>query len=165
MIVTSHYDEVRPFTDNQIKLVETFADQAVIAIENVRLFQELTEALEQQTATSEILGVIASSPTEIQPVMDTIAENAAQVCGAERRGHYGWSRKMFCAQRPITDRCRMLRRKDLSTANRPAVEPCWTVRSSTFHDMGSVVQTEYPAVYDTYLSNRARDTARRAADA
>ena len=75
--------EVRPFTEKQIKLLETFADQAVIAIENVRLFQELKESLEQQTATSHILGVIAGSPTEIQPVVDTIAENAAKVCGAD----------------------------------------------------------------------------------
>ena len=74
--------EVRPFTPAQIKLLETFADQAVIAIENVRLFNELKESLEQQTVTSEILGVIASSPTDIQPVLDTVAKNAARVCGA-----------------------------------------------------------------------------------
>ena len=81
--LTARRIEVRPFTPAQIKLLETFADQAVIAIENVRLFNELKESLEQQTATSEILGVIASSPTDIQPVLDTIAENAARVCGSD----------------------------------------------------------------------------------
>ena len=75
--------EVRPFTPAQIKLLETFADQAVIAIENVRLFQELKEALEQQTATSEILGAIASSPTDVQPVLDVIAQNAARLSGSD----------------------------------------------------------------------------------
>ena len=80
--LTARRTEVRPFTPAQIKLLETFADQAVIALENVRLFKELTEALEQQTATSEILGVIASSPTDIQPVLDVVAENAARLCEA-----------------------------------------------------------------------------------
>ena len=82
-ILNARRIEVRPFTPAQIKLLETFADQAVIAIENVRLFQELKEALEQQTATSEILGVIASSPTDIQPVLDAIAQSAARVCGSD----------------------------------------------------------------------------------
>jgi GAF domain-containing protein len=88
-ILTLYSFEARPFTDRQIALLETFADQAAIAIANARLFEELErrnrelgEALERQTATSEILRVIASSPTDAQVVLDAVAKSAMRLCAA-----------------------------------------------------------------------------------
>ena len=89
-VMTLYHMQVRPFTDKQIALVGTFADQAAIAIENVRLFEaeqqrtrKLSESLEQQTATSGVLQVISRSPGELQPVFDAMLESATGICQAK----------------------------------------------------------------------------------
>jgi two-component system, NtrC family, sensor kinase len=137
--------EVRSFTPVQIKLLETFADQAVIAIENVRLFQELTESLEQQTATSKILGVIASSPTDIQPVLDVVAENAARLCGALDAAIYridGHRVQPVAHYGPVP----------LGQAHRPLARSLPTGRAILdrqtlhIHDLMAVQETEFPDV-------------------
>ena len=152
-VISIRRTEVRPFSHRQIKLLETFASQAVIAIENVRLFQELKESLEQQTATSEILGVIASSPTDIQPVLDVLAENAARLCDATDALIFRVDGDILClaakhGEMPVAETNRPIIR---GTPGGRAVVDRRTIHVS---DLAAEIETEYPQ-----YENRSTRTA------
>src|SRR5262249_39653630 len=156
--------EVRPFTEKQIALLETFANQAVIAIENVRLFKELQErnaelreALEPQTATSEVVGIISRSPTDVQPVLDAIVESATRVCSIDDVV------LRLCKEEKMVARAHFgslpVRRAEISS-DEPQYR--WTREHGTLHVTDArAAQTEFPGLgvgsgFRSYLSTPLR---------
>src|SRR5262249_22357502 len=158
-VVSVSRGSLGPFSDRQIELLKTFADQAVIAIENVRLFNETKEALEQQTATSEILRVISSSPTDVQPVFDAIAAAATTLCAAENAGvflfdgtlihfaaHHHWTDKDLAVVRetfprppgPGTGSARAILTRGVVHLTDSAAAPGYDLRSLSFRTILSV---------------------------
>ena len=143
---------VRPFTDKQIELVSTFADQAVIAIENVRLFDEvqartneLTESLEYRTATSEVLNVISRSPSELQPVLDSIVATAAGLCQADyamiHRFDHGRFR-LVAANKVEADYIKWLA-QNLAKADRGSISGRAVIERATIHIPDVLADPEY----------------------
>jgi GAF domain-containing protein len=165
-ILASWRPDVRPFTDRQIELVEAFADQAVIAIENARLFSELeqrtaelSEALTQQTAMGEVLRAIASAPTNLHGVLDTIAEAAARLCDApganiQRLDEENGRLYLDAAYGPLRARLAQRRRGEagpdqvldglMPTRGFPSGRAVLERQTIRLDDLATVLDTEYP---------------------
>jgi len=148
--INVHKAQAGGFTDKQVALLQTFADQAIIAIENVRLFTELqaknaslTEALEQQTATSEILRVISSSPTDVQPVFDAIVRSAVQLSGA----------RFGALHRFDGERLHLVAHHNLSPEALAALQRAYPMQPSRAHASGRAVLTRAVAEIPDVLAD------------
>ena len=142
----------RPFTDQEIALLQTFADQAVIAIENARLFRETQEALERQTATAEILQVISSSPTDVKLVFDAIAERAAGLCKADTATSFRFDGALL----HVVGTAGMLREKeDAFRANFPRKPDRSTVAGRVFAELAVVNVPDVLVDSDYLFKNNA----------
>ena len=141
--------EAVAFTDKQVALVKTFADQAALAIENVRLFNETKEALEQQTAISEILRVISSSPTDVQPVLEAIAERAARLCDAAVASMYltdGETLRLLASKGPTPD---LVRNVEALPINRHSLSGRAVLECKTIQVPDLLVEREeFPLSYE-----------------
>src|SRR5436309_754730 len=142
-----HRDRPEPFTDQELALLQSFADQAVIAIENARLFNETKEALEQQTATADILKVIASSPSDVQPVFEAIVGSAKRLLG-------GYGSSLY---RVVDGMLHLEAFTPLNPESDEALRSTFPVPSSEYPQLALVEKGESFQFADTELESGIRD--------